>query len=130
MYSNNDYVRRYSSSRRSFSKGFISILIIIAVIIGIFTFVGYNSEKNYTITLTRVTVKNYDRDSKYLVFGDNENGENMVFEIEDAWFRLRFNSSDLFGKLKEGKSYEIKTIGWRVPLFSWYENIIEAKEIK
>lgn len=125
-----DYIGRYESGRRSGGSCIVPILLIIAIIIGIFSFVAYNSEKNYTITVTRVTVKNNNNQSKYLVFGDDENGKSQVFEITDNWLRFRFDSSDLFGEIEENKKYEIKTIGWRFQPFSWYENIISAEEVE
>lgn len=125
-----DYIGRYERGRRSLGSCIVPILLIIAIIAGIFSFIAYNSEKNYTITVTRVTVKNNNNQSKYLVFGDDENGKSQVFEITDNWLRFRFDSSDLWGKIKEGETYDIKTIGWRVQFFSWYENIISAEEIE
>lgn len=129
MYDN--YIDSYDQGTRKGCSGcIVPILLVFAIIIGIFSFVSYNSEKNYTITVTRVTVKNNDNQSKYLVFGDDENGKSQVFEITDIWFRFRFDSSDLWGKIKEGETYDIKTIGWRFQPFSWYENIISAEVVE
>lgn len=43
--------------------------------------------------------------------------------------RGKFNSSDIYGTLKEGKKYKIIVVGYRVPFFSWYENILEVEEV-
>lgn len=69
-------------------------------------------------------------DSKYLIYGEDENGKTYVFEDTDTLFRWKFNSSDVFGALKEGETYELTVIGFRVHIFNWYENIIDFKVVK
>lgn len=64
-------------------------------------------------------------ESKYLVFTDNE-----VFENTDCWWIFKWNSSDIYGKFLNGHTYRIKVYGYRVPIFSWYRNIVSAQEIK
>lgn len=61
---------------------------------------------------------------KYIVFTDSR-----TFENTDSLFHLKWNSSDLQGKLKVGQEYRFKTYGWRFPLFSMYENIVSVEEI-
>jgi len=63
--------------------------------------------------------------SYYLIFTDKE-----VFKNEDSLLFLKFNSSDIYGKLKRGKCYELKVRFWRVPLLSMYQNIMKFKEVK
>jgi len=58
--------------------------------------------------------------SKYLVFTETE-----VFEITDSFCYWRWNSSDLYGKIENGKTYDAMVAGWRIPFLSWYRNIIE-----
>jgi hypothetical protein len=72
-----------------------------------------------------ITVKDKERivkneDSYYLVFA-----EEGTFKNEDSFLFLKFNSSDVQGSLEEGKTYKIKVAGWRIPIMSSYENIIE-----
>ena len=61
--------------------------------------------------------------SRYLIFTELEDGTTKVFQNSDSWLELKFRSSDVYGQLKEGETFEFETYGWRVPLFSWYENI-------
>ncbi len=68
--------------------------------------------------------------SKYLIFTELKDGGVRVFENTDSFIEFKFNSSDLYGKLKEGKTYELRTYGWRIPFLSKYENIIGAEEDK
>ncbi len=70
--------------------------------------------------------KRYGKHDTYLVFTDDG-----VFKNTDAWYRLKFSSSDLQGRLMKlkGKKVEISKYGWRMPIFSSYENILEIKEV-
>lgn len=60
---------------------------------------------------------------KYLVFTDGE-----TFECTDAWFVGKFDSSDMYGRIESGKTYNATVYGWRIPLFSMYRNIISLTE--
>lgn len=59
--------------------------------------------------------------SKYLVFTDGE-----VFENTDNWWVLKFNSSDVYGQLREGATCQAVVSGWRIPFFSSYRNILSV----
>ena len=108
-------------------------LVVIAVIA--FPVMNFSNDHTYTVTITdkeRVTtqVAEGQTDSKYLIYGEDENGKTYVFEDTDTLFRWIFNSSDVFGALKEGETYELTVIGFRVHIFNWYENIIDFKAVK
>jgi len=111
-----------------------NILIILGIlaIIALIILCNFN-EKTYTITITdkdRITQRSGDTvTSKYLVFGDDENGNSLVFENTDAILRLKFNSSNIQGGFKIGKTYDVTVVGFRIPVFSAYENIIDCCEI-
>ena len=109
-------------------------LIIIAVVgIIIFSLVATFNDKTYTITVTdkdRITTGGGDSiKSKYLVFGDDEAGNPLVFENTDNLLRWKFKSSNIQGGLKVGHTYDVRVIGFRIPIFSIYENIIDYYEI-
>ena len=108
-------------------------LVVIAVIA--FPVMNFSNDRTYTLSSTdkeRVTtqVAEGQTDSKYLIYGEDENGKTYVFEDTDTLFRWKFNSSDVFGALKEGETYELTVIGFRVHIFNWYENIIDFKAVK
>lgn len=63
-------------------------------------------------------------DGQYLIY-TNEG----TFKIEDSLIFGRFNSSDVYGMLKVGKYYRIKTFGIRSGLLSSYQNIIEVEAL-
>jgi len=96
---------------------------------------GYPTAYYLSSTETTIMVKRLERivessgsgetastSSKYLVFTNNE-----VFENTDSWLYLKFSSSDLYSKLKEGQTYKVKVAGWRIPFLSWYRNIISIE---
>jgi hypothetical protein len=85
--------------------------------------------QNYVATVTEKAVKRHGDSDQYLIFTKLGNGEVRVFENEDAWFAGKFRSSDLYAKINPGKTYEFETRGWRVPLMSWYENILTSTEV-
>lgn len=113
----------------------VAVIIVLAVVFSIKAF-NFN-DTEYTVTITgkdRITESSKDSDgnshtsSKYLVFADDENGNSLVFENTDCFIRLKFNSSNMQGRLKEGHAYKITVIGYRVPFLSWYQNIIKVVE--
>ncbi len=58
--------------------------------------------------------------------------EYRPFVNYDAKYRLKFNSGTVQNdaiKLR-GKTVKIKKYGWRIPIFSMYENVVKIKEVK
>lgn len=85
--------------------------------------------RNTTRAQVQITVTEKERvtknsDSKYLVWADLEDGREEVFENTDEWFLGKFNSSDLYGDLEVGQAYCVEVVGWRIPIFSMYRNIL------
>ena len=121
-------------SNRSFLGYLTAIALVVIAVIAI-PVISFSNDHAYTVTITdkeRVTtqVAEGQIDSKYLIYGEDENGKTYVFEDTDTLFRWKFNSSDVFGALKEGETYELTVIGFRVHIFNWYENIIDFKAVK
>ena len=90
-------------------------------------FVGWPLYSAYgTVDYVQVEIESKERitdgaESKYLVFTSTE-----VFQNSDSWAWLKFSSSDVYGKLKEGATCQLKVNGFRVPFLSMYRNIIKA----
>lgn len=95
----------------------MGVTLILAVLYGI---VYLNSEVPERMTVTDKERITSSEESKYLVWSTEE-----TFEITDTVLFWRFNSSDLYGSLEIGKKYCMNVAGWRVPILSWYRNIIE-----
>lgn len=111
------------------------VLVIIAIVVIAFPVLNFSNDHTYTVTITdkeRVTTQSAENniDSKYLIYGEDENGKTYVFEDTDTLFRGKFNSSDVYGALKKGETYELTVIGFRVHILNWYENIIDFKAVE
>lgn len=52
-----------------------------------------------------------------------------VFQVQDMMFNLEFSSSDLFGSIEEGKTYNFDTTGKRIPFLSMFPIIRNASEV-
>jgi hypothetical protein len=125
----------------------ITLLILIISIIGILilggvsTFLTVGNQREYIITDIIVqteleneeTEKGYKYSTKYLYFCTTDKGKEIVFQNEDNFILGKFNSSDILAKLKKyeenGKPFKIKTAGFRIRIFSFYQNIIKVEEI-
>lgn len=122
-------VKMYSTRHpRRVNTTKLAVLIIVAGMSLAGPFIGCGMLKATRTTHT-FTVTDKERvtgdDSKYLVF---TNGE--VLCVDDTLVFMRFDSSDLYGSLKIGKTYRGDVVGWRVPFLSWYRNILTAREVK
>lgn len=104
------------------------IIIVFSLGVGI---LANSNEKTYIITvMEKECIFDYHtHSSKYLVFGENKNGEALVFENADSFLRLKWNSSDIQTQLKEDNTYKITVVGYRIPSLSRYQNIIKAEKI-
>lgn len=94
--------------------------------------IGEFNDTDYTITVTdkERVYSSRRKTSKYLIFAEDKDKNSLVFENTDCLFRGKWNSSNIQGKLKEGHAYNITVVGFRIPILSMYQNIIEVKEIQ
>jgi hypothetical protein len=58
--------------------------------------------------------------------------EDRPFVNEDAKYRFKFNSGTVQNDAirLRGKLVRIKKYGWRLPIFSQYENVVKIEEVK
>lgn len=84
---------------------------------------GWMSQDDVTITVDHRESKGDS--GNYLIWATN--GE--VYSDVDSIPFWKFNSSDVFGQLKEGGTYKVHVAGWRIHVLSLYRNIIEVKEV-
>lgn len=109
----------------------VACITIFAVIAGLgFIVAGVFNTETYVVTITDKERVNKGDSSKYLVYADSEDGESLVFENTDSLFHGKFNSSNVQGKLKEGKTYELTVVGFRIPILSSYQNIVNVEEVE
>ena len=130
---NESTFNRSRKMRGAFKPTLIILVILIFVVSLFFGAIGSFNDHEYVITVTdkdRIyTGSEDDRESKYLVFGDAEDGSSLVFENTDSVLRLKWNSSNVQGTLKVGNTYKVTVVGYRVPFLSMYENIIKVEEV-
>lgn len=116
---------RYSSN--SDSTGWVYVILFAIILLCGFggSCAKAGTVETVTATVTDKTVKRSGETDKYLVFTDQE-----TFENTDEWLAGKFNSSDVYGRIKVGKTYKFTVRGWRIPFFSSYRNITEAVEVQ
>ncbi len=119
---------RYSYySRRKTSSGeliFYLVILMIGIVVSLSEgIIKCCNERTITTTVTDKGVKRHGKSNdKYLVYTNDG-----TYEITDSLFWPRFDSSDLYGYIEVGQTYEFTVAGYRVPLFTMYPNIYEAK---
>ena len=95
-------------------------------IIGGATWIGYaqaqHEETKTCEVVAKESVAKGDNGHEYRVYTENCG----TLKVGDSIWKMRFDSADLYGQLVEGETYDMTTIGWRVPFLSWMPNIIEA----
>jgi hypothetical protein len=104
-------------------KGIIITAVVLVIAIFTFNIVSYFHTETFTTKVTskeRITKKSGDNiESFYLVYTDIG-----TLKLEDDVLRGNWESSDVYGKLKNDSSYTFTTTGYRFGLFSMYPNII------
>lgn len=97
-----------------------------ALILGVNIYAVYGTQDQVhnavVIEKERVVTGSGDNiQSRYLIFTEQE-----VFENTDSMLYLKFNSSDIYGRIKRGDVCSFQVYGWRVPFLSMYRNIVSA----
>lgn len=97
------------------------IVTIIVAIIVTSMMIPFITSDNVTITVTDKEYIVKTDSSKYLIFTETETFENI-----DCFVKFKFNSSDVYGELKIGETYNVDVYGFRVPFLSMYRNIVRV----
>lgn len=106
------------------------IIILILIIFGTIGFciycnsLCYSNETEIEITVTDKYTKG--EEGTYFIVDNNDN----AYVIKDLLFKGKFNSTDIYNKLKVGNTYKVKTTGVRNHFLSMYQNINEILEDK
>lgn len=98
--------------------GYRKMLIFIVLLIVIFSSCQLTYHDTVTVTVTGKERVHSKDSSKYLIFTEEE-----TFENTDYLLIGKFNSSDIYGKIKEGETYTFDVAGLRIPILSAYRNI-------
>lgn len=104
----------------------VSTIVALLIILG---FGGYSIASVNNVQTQRCTIINKESVSKgsdgheYRVYTE----ECGTLVVSDSLLKGRFDSADDYAKIEAGHEYEVTTIGFRIPFFSQFPNIIEAK---
>lgn len=106
-------------------KIFLLILLIVLVPCLCTGCQDYMNERQVTCTVQDKWVKRSNGDDKYLVQCDDD-----VYKITDLLWYGKFDSSDIYARLKKNHKYKLTVTGYRWRYFSEYPNINEYEEVK
>jgi hypothetical protein len=104
------------------------IIIIILVILSIIFIIYINFFTKYQKTITISKLDYYRGGKKGLNLVTDTNGN--VYVISNSLLQGFFTGPELYSSLKEGKTYNIKGFGIRIPIISNYPHITSAIENK
>lgn len=99
------------------------------MILGLIILMAYPVAYKMSAETIKITVTGKERittgsgeniTNKFIIYTETE-----VFENTDSWLFFKFNSADYQSNLKVGETYMVKVVGWRIPFFSKYRNIID-----
>lgn len=108
----------------------LTVAILGIIVCGVGCMIGYYKSEWVTITVTEKerVMDRHSQDgsvsSRYLIWSEDE-----TFENTDTLLKGKFNSSDLYGQLKVGNTYDCEVYGWRNGFFSSYRNLVRCKEL-
>lgn len=52
-----------------------------------------------------------------------------VLRTGDSLFSWQWNSADVYASIEPGHTYTVTTRGYRVPIFSWFPNVVGVEEV-
>lgn len=101
-------------------------LAVVVVVVGI-GFLVADYAKLDTVTMTvdeKESVAQGSSGHEYRVYTDKG-----TFVVKDSFVRPRFNSADVYARIKPGTTYRCEKFGWRAPFFSMFENLRKCQPV-
>lgn len=119
---------RFRGDRGSSDGGSLAGLLVLLVLVLVLG-AGCGAVKAAHRVDKTITVDSKERvvsgkSGRYLVFTEGSG----TYEVTDSLWAGRWDSSDVYGQIEEGVTYDVTVQGYRVPFFSMYPNIIEIEE--
>lgn len=93
------------------------------IFVGFYKATATHRQETFTIDKSERIAES--KGGRYLLYTDNG-----VYENTDSFWNGKFNSSDLYAQIQANHKYNCDVIGWRVPFFSWYPDVLSCKEVK
>lgn len=126
IHESDEAAARRAKARHKRSIATVVAIAVIAALVGVAA-ASYAERRTVTATVTdkeRVCEStDSGSDCKYLIFTDKG-----TFRIEDSLLIGRFDSSDLYGRVREDRTYRFEVYGWRIPFASKYPNVASTPE--
>lgn len=110
---------------KTYALGLVTVVGVVAAFLGsngVFHLATKEEVRNVLIQDKERIVDNSGAiTSKYLIYTDRE-----VFENVDTLWELKWDSSDLYGKIQKGQVCNFTVTGFHIPFLGSYRNILTA----
>lgn len=109
-------------------NGFVTVVgVVIAAVLAVALIGGgvyvYAQTDPVTVTITdKESIPNNDAGHEYRVYTDQG-----TFVMKDSLVHPRFDTADEYGALEPGQTYDCEKYGFRIPLLSSFENLINCE---
>lgn len=101
-----------------FLGGLLAVIVIV-----VFT-IGYQHQTKQTITICSKERAATSNGAEYRIYAAEG-----TFVMKDSLIgKVRYSTADAYARIKKDTTYDVVTKGWRIPFFSAFPNILEAKQ--
>lgn len=126
--------RAYSGDER-FLAGLVIATVILAIVAAGAALANALHVEHKTCTVTekdRTTKVTSDGEGNVTSSSDARvyTEECGVLHVSDSILSWHWNSADTYASIKEGRTYDVTTRGYRVPVLSMFPNVVEVTEVK
>lgn len=105
------------------------IVIAILIILGGGFIQNFGTSQTITGTVERTYVKSDGgKKDKFYVVIRGSDGATHVFVNHDTMWHAKWNSAEVQARLMDGHCYTVRTVGFRIPFFSAFPNIVSVAE--
>ena len=115
------YNRRYE---------FLQLLTLVGIVVALILVISLPSFITNTYTDITVTKTEISSDGDYMIFGTNSTGKVQSFTLNDSFWHWKWNTADPYAQIEEGKTYNFRCSGIRVPILSMFPNILELELVE
>lgn len=102
--------------------GALALILVLGVVFASCS--SYYKDSQVKITVTGKESVNTGDGHEYRVYTKDE-----TYVMKDSLLKGRFRTSNDYGALQSGHTYICTKFGWRVPLFSMFQNLRDCKPV-